>query len=118
MGLHRRLDHASGQRKEPLVKRPFQHDHLLYEVDDLAKLAQRVAPRAERVEPFADLPLALGGVGLDVGGAQGVQIGVGRRQFELPVRETVAARRRPVAVDGRIVEPGTGPPHRSRESHA
>src|SRR5205085_1980892 len=58
--LHRRLDHALGEREIALVEAPLEHERPLDEVDHLAQDARRVAPLAERVEAFADQALPLG----------------------------------------------------------
>ena len=94
---------------------PFEDGRPLDQVDDLAQLAERVAPLAERVEPLADPPLALGGVGLDVGAPQHVRIGVGGGDVHLAVRETVAVRLRAVTRHRLVVEPGARPPDRPRK---
>ena len=63
-------DHALGQPQEPLVERRLLHARPLDEVHDLVELAERVAPRPERVEAGDDVLEANRAVGLDARSAQ------------------------------------------------
>jgi hypothetical protein len=113
--LHRRLDHALGEREKALVEGRFEDLRPLDQVDDLAQLHERVPPLAERVEPFANPALPFRCVGLDVRASERVQVGVGFGELHLAVRETVAVRLRAVTRHRLILDSGARPADGARK---
>ena len=115
MALHGGDDHALGQTEEALVELGAEDERPLDHVDDLLELAERVLPVTECVKRLDDETAALGGVRLDVRGAQRRSVRPGGRDVDLAVREAMAEGRAG-AGQRLFVELLAEPPHGTRET--
>ena len=115
----------SGSRRNRSSNDALLHARPLDEVHDLVQLAERVAPRAERVEAGDDLLEANRAVGLDARRTQRWEVVAGggdldgaRMRLAVPVRDAPARHALEGDVDRLVVELGEEPAHGPREPEA
>ena len=116
MGLHRGLDDAPRKRQEALVEFPFEHGRPLGQVDDLGQHPLVRLGQPELLEAGADRGVAPPLVRLHIGPTHRLEVGAGRRDRHLPVRDAVTVGRATEALHGLLVELGAEPAHRPGEA--